>query len=135
MKTLNKIIFSLMIILAFMTIISNFVSAATLDNSTSLEQNSTDKQGQLIQKELNSVIDSGLLPSPTILDINCRLEYGSKGEQVKLLQIELNSVMNAGLVVDGSFGTKTKNAVLNFQKKYDLKVDGIVGVATASKLN
>ena len=135
MKTLNKIFSSLMIILAFMTTFATFVSAATLDNSTSLEQDSTNKQGQLIQKEINSVIDSVLLTSPTILDINCRLEYGSKGEQVKLLQTELNSVMNAGLTVDGSFGSKTKTAVLNFQKKYGLEVDGIVGIATASKLN
>ena len=135
MKILNKTIFLLMIILEFMIIISTFVSAATLDNSTSLEQDSTDTQVKLIQKEINSVIDSGLLTSPTILDINCRLEYGSKGEQVKLLQKELNSVMNAGLTVDGSFGSKTKNAVLNFQKKYGLEVDGIVGIATAGQLN
>ena len=135
MKTLHKIISSLMIILAFMTIISTFVSAATLDNSTSLEQDSTNKKGQLIQKEITSFIDSVSLTSPTILDINCRLEYGSKGEQVKLLQTELNSVMDAGLTVDGSFGSNTKNAVLNFQKEYGLEVDGIVGIATASKLN
>ena len=135
MKILNKIISLLMIILVFMITISTFVSAATLDNSTSLEQNSTDKQLKLIPKELNSVIDSGLLTLPTILDTNCRLEYGSKGEQVRLLQKELNSVMNAGLTVDGSFGSKTKNAVMDFQKKYNLEVDGIVGVKTATKLN
>ena len=73
MKTLKKIISLLMIILIFMTIISSFVSAATLDNSTSLEQDPTGRHGQLIHKEINSVIDSGLLKSPTILDINYRL--------------------------------------------------------------
>ena len=99
MKTLNKFIFLLMIIFAFITIFSTFVSAATL------------------------------------LDVNVLLEYGSKGEQVKLLQTELNSVMNAGLTVDGSFGSGTENAVINFQNKYGLEADGIVGIATAGKLN
>ena len=135
MKILNKIISSLMIILVFMITISTFVSAATLDNSTSLEQNFTDKQLKLIPKELNSVIDSSLLTFPTILDTNYRLEYGAKGEQVRLLQKELNTVINAGLTVDGSFGSKTKNAVMDFQKKYSLTVDCIVGVQTAAKVN
>ena len=135
MKILNKIISLLMIILVFMITISTFVSAATLDNSTSLEQNSTKTPIKLIENEINPVIDYSLIKFPTILDINCLLEYGSKGEQVKLLQQELNSVMNAGLTVDGSFGSKTKNAVIDFQKKYSLTVDGIVGVETATKLN
>ena len=116
MKILNKIISSLMIILVFIITISTLVSAATLDNSTSLEQDSTDTQLKLIPKELNSVIDSSLLTFPTILDTNYRLEYGSKGEQVRLLQKELKSVINAGLTVDGSFGSRTKNAVMDFQK-------------------
>lgn len=62
------------------------------------------------------------------------LRKGDKGENVKTLQTMLNEINDAGLDVDGSFGSKTQTAVKNFQKKYSLKVDGIVGPATWSKL-
>ena len=45
------------------------------------------------------------------------LKKGSRGLQVERLQKFLNWYGNYGLVVDGIFGTKTKNAVLSFQKK------------------
>lgn len=41
-----------MIILVFIITISTLVSATTLDNSTSLEQDSTDTQLKLIPKEI-----------------------------------------------------------------------------------
>mgnify|MGYP001106610927 CR=1 FL=1 len=63
------------------------------------------------------------------------LKLGSRGNSVKELQKKLNSLgFNAG-VVDGIFGTKTRNAVMDFQRKNGLVVDGIVGKATRSKLN
>lgn len=62
------------------------------------------------------------------------LRKGDKGENVKTLQTILNEVDDAGLDVDGSFGSKTQTAVKNFQKEYKLKVDGIAGPATWSKL-
>ena len=37
--------------------------------------------------------------------------------------------------VSGKYDTATKNAVVAFQKKYKLKVDGIAGPATLSKLD
>lgn len=63
------------------------------------------------------------------------LKLGSRGNDVKELQKKLNSLgFNAG-VVDGIFGTKTRNAVMDFQRKNGLVVDGIVGKATRSKLD
>jgi peptidoglycan hydrolase-like protein with peptidoglycan-binding domain len=63
------------------------------------------------------------------------LRQGSKGAQVKILQEKLNSLgFNAGKV-DGSFGPKTKAAVLAFQKAHGLARDGVVGPATRAKLN
>ena len=63
------------------------------------------------------------------------LKLGSRGNDVKELQKKLNSLgFNAG-AVDGIFGTKTRNAVMDFQRKNGLVVDGIVGKATRSKLN
>ena len=55
-------------------------------------------------------------------------KYGDRGFAVKRLQKILN------LYPDGIFGVNTKEAVLEFQKKNLLCQDGIVGLATWSKL-
>lgn len=52
------------------------------------------------------------------------LKIGSRGEEVKMLQRKLN------LIDDGIFGKITDEAVRDFQKKYGLTVDGIVGPQT-----
>lgn len=56
-----------------------------------------------------------------------------KGNDVKWLQTELNS-KGYNLVVDGKFGNDTKKAVMDYQTKHGLKVDGIVGSATRYSL-
>lgn len=53
------------------------------------------------------------------------IKKGSRGKAVKILQIMLG-----GLDVDGSFGWKTLNAVVTFQKKHGLEPDGEVGPLT-----
>lgn len=57
------------------------------------------------------------------------LRKGDKCEEVKVLQSALN---RAGytLEVDGSFGGKTQNAVIDFQGNYDLDPDGVCGPLT-----
>lgn len=57
------------------------------------------------------------------------LKIGAKGDAVILLQTELNA-NGANLTADGSFGPKTKEAVIAFQHKYNLSADGIVGQKT-----
>lgn len=57
--------------------------------------------------------------SVNVLRVNC------KGESVKWLQWALNS-FGANLLVDGIFGSKTKLAVLLFQKDNKLQQTGIV---------
>lgn len=53
------------------------------------------------------------------------------GEDVKILQAYLNNYnLMPMLVVDGIFGQKTKMAVIAFQKKNNLKPDGVVGPIT-----
>lgn len=59
---------------------------------------------------------------------------GSSGEYVKLLQQKLNW-LGSSLETDGIFGNLTLQEVINFQKKYNLDVDGIVGPQTWSKLD
>jgi Putative peptidoglycan binding domain len=56
-----------------------------------------------------------------------------RGENVRQIQARLVSL---GLLneADGVFGAETKNAVEAFQRKHDLKVDGIIGLQTRALL-
>ena len=62
------------------------------------------------------------------------LQYGSKGIYVKILQVLLNYYNHADLDVDGDFGPHTKSTVADYQMKYKLEIDGIVGRETWSQL-
>lgn len=61
--------------------------------------------------------------------MNVLLKKGYRGEEVKLLQKALH------LYEDGIFGRITEDAVKAFQRANGLKVDGIVGNQTWSKLD
>lgn len=61
------------------------------------------------------------------------LRQGSRGESVKQLQRSLNGT-GAKLSVDGIFGSRTLEAVRQFQKAQGITVDGIVGKNTWAKL-
>lgn len=62
------------------------------------------------------------------------VSYGSRGDVVRKLQELLNALGYDCGSVDGIFGSKTKAAVLAFQKANGLGVDGIVGPLTWAKL-
>lgn len=63
------------------------------------------------------------------------IRYGSRGDLVKCLQKKLNQL---GLYlgrIDGIYGYWTRQAVINYQKKNGLVVDGWAGPITTKKLN
>lgn len=60
---------------------------------------------------------------------NAIVQYGDKGTNATILQKMLNR-HGYNLTVDGDYGDKTLAAVNDFQKKYGLAVDGIVGQNT-----
>ena len=62
------------------------------------------------------------------------LSYGCKNIYVKVLQLLLNYYGGFNLEVDGDFGPKTKSAVADYQMKYSLEVDGVVGKETWTHL-
>lgn len=62
------------------------------------------------------------------------LKQGSKGKSVVDLQNALKKLGHYKGSTHGIYDSKTKVAVLNFQKKYKLKVDGIAGSQTQTKL-
>ena len=53
---------------------------------------------------------------------------------VKILQVLLNYYEKANLEVDGQYGVLSKKAVADYQMKYKLEVDGIVGTETWTHL-
>ena len=59
--------------------------------------------------------------------------YGSQGDAVRQLQSELNK-HGYQLDEDGIFGSKTKAAVRDYQKKNSLRLDGIAGDETWGSL-
>lgn len=57
-------------------------------------------------------------------------KYGSRGDEVRRIQSKLKELgYNIG-TVDGIYGTKTKNAVIAFQRNCGITADGIAGPKT-----
>lgn len=62
------------------------------------------------------------------------LKWGSRGDYVFVVQDKLKRWGFYDGNVDGVYGTKTREAVIKFQKNHGLRVDGIVGDETAKAL-
>ncbi|MCU6763569.1 N-acetylmuramoyl-L-alanine amidase CwlA precursor [uncultured Roseburia sp.] len=62
------------------------------------------------------------------------LKSGSQGNDVKWLQTALNTVLGTKISVDGTYGSDTKTAVADFQKKTGLSSDGIFGTNSRNKM-
>lgn len=62
-----------------------------------------------------------------------KLWRGSTGDSVRDLQRKLNA-NGYKLDEDGVFGNNTYNAVVDYQRKYNLRVDGVVGEETWGSL-
>ena len=62
------------------------------------------------------------------------ISQGSRGDTVKLIQQKLKRWGYYNGIVDGIFGSQTRQAVRYFQSKNGLKVDGIVGPKTLAAL-
>ena len=64
------------------------------------------------------------------------LSRGSSGQAVKTIQQQLNRIrvnypaIPAITTIDGIFGTETRNAVVAFQRIFNLTADGVVGKST-----
>ena len=54
--------------------------------------------------------------------------------EIRFVQHALNRVITAGLVEDGLTGTATDDAIREFQRRFGLDVDGVVGTETMSTL-
>jgi len=62
------------------------------------------------------------------------MKTGSRGNEVYIMQTKLKNWGYTTANPDGVFGSKTKEAVMYFQRKHGLVADGVVGYWTLSKL-
>ena len=72
-------------------------------------------------------------PDPEYMPIDMVLKRGMKGEQVKTLQYLLGQA-GYDVEIDGDFGRSTETALIKFQKKSDIGVDGRAGPKTIEAL-
>lgn len=68
------------------------------------------------------------IPAPTVI-----IQEGDSGKSVAEFQKQVNRY-GYSLKVDGDFGPKTRQVVIDFQEKHGLTPDGIVGPATRAKM-
>jgi lipoprotein-anchoring transpeptidase ErfK/SrfK len=83
---------------------------------------------------IDEFIDELYYSSIDTIPADAVFHRNDKGEKIKLLQRKLNKY-GYTLEQDGIFGLSTYDAVLNFQYRFGLEVDGIVGAETIAKLN
>lgn len=87
---------------------------------------------KLLQNDVvvTPIVQPQVVVKPKIIIPTSVLWKGNKNNNYKdtvLLQKTLNKFSNYGLSEDGDFGQLTLNAVLDFQRKMHLEVDGVVG--------
>ena len=58
----------------------------------------------------------------------------ARKEEVRWLQSSLNVILALTLEIDGVYGPKTKEAVVLFQEKHGLQVDGVAGPITIQRI-
>lgn len=79
------------------------------------------------------ITNNNSLVADSLMEV-AAVRQGDSGSKVKEIQRKLNELGFSVGNVDGIFGSKTLNAVKNFQKSRGLTVDGIVGTNTAKAL-
>jgi hypothetical protein len=80
------------------------------------------------------VVTDDFVPPPESKQPTLRKGDKSKDGWVEYLQLLLNRDLGTKLETDGAFGGATLNAVISFQKKHKLQVDGTVGNQTWAAL-
>jgi N-acetylmuramoyl-L-alanine amidase len=71
---------------------------------------------------------------PSTKNVEALSKMGSRGSEVREIQTKLKNWGYYKGNVDGIFGSKTRDAVLWFQRKNGLKADGIAGPATLAAM-
>lgn len=96
-------------------------------------QETRPSKGQLALQFLAALLTFALFLTFTQADAAV-LAWGDKGAQVRQIQQKLQQYGYFSGTVDGVFGKQTYDAVVWFQRKNGLRVDGVVGATTAAAL-
>jgi peptidoglycan hydrolase-like protein with peptidoglycan-binding domain len=104
------------------------------DKIAPMIRNATDTYADI--KALVDKIAPGVLDAakPSALALGAVVKGGPQNFSVAWLQQSLNTIDNAGLVVDGDYGEATKEAVIAFQQRHSLEVDGWAGAGTSAAI-
>ena len=91
-------------------------------------------------KRLNELTSEGVALEEVKLPFPKFIGEGDKGDSVKIIQYYIDVISYfynniPKIKIDGIYGPKTKNAVIEFQKLFGLNPDGIVGNITWYNLN
>ena len=89
--------------------------------------------GRVFGSVASGCLDNGAVETGRLL------RFGSSGGDVRLVQDRLRNVRRAVRVIpliaaDGSYGRRTEQAVITFQRIFGLSADGVVGNATRTRL-
>ncbi len=126
----------------FGLIVDGIVGKNTLDRIEYVKKNlrflKTFLKSQVDNNKLNNM-DENKRDYGKLEDVLIPLKKGDVGENVKILQRELNKLSNyygfiEKISEDGVFGNKTQESLINFQKKFSLRVDGVFGKESLNKL-
>ncbi|GAF65035.1 putative peptidase [Bacillus sp. TS-2] len=98
------------------------LGAKSSNSNSSSSSNSSSNSSNTSQKASSNVASQSILRN------------GSRGNAVTTLQNQLSSQGYYKIAIDGIYGNGTAQAVRNFQKDHNLKVDGIAGPQTMSAL-
>ena len=124
----------------------DIVAHSTLDPTRRTDpQNALHKNGISWEQFINDVNQALRkyfrgedVPEPVVQGVSIELPVG-KGDEGSFVREIQNDLIRAGFELprygaDGDFGNETQRAVMRFQKKYGLQVDGLVGPQTLDKL-
>jgi len=82
------------------------------------------------------LVGDGVVGNQTWKALVITVKRGSRGDAVRAAQNQLKAHVYDGhrIAVDGNFGAQTEREVKKFQKDYEIKQDGIVGLVTWNTL-
>ncbi len=82
----------------------------------------------------NGLVADGVVGPQTWAKLFVNVREGSRGDAVLAVQVQLNRKQGAGLDEHGQFDGTLRDAVLAFQRRAQISVDGIVGPETWQQL-
>ena len=118
--------------------LNNFTKGIEMENTNSAVEVSNNSYSgysvSVLQEELNNQFNANLIvdniAGPKTLNACIRVRIGARGNITRWIQSKLNSLGYNSGTIDGIFGVKTRDAVMQYQRDNKLVVDGVVGKNT-----